>query len=873
MDPGPVSGIGPKAESLRLLIEAGLPVPEARFLDADAFREHLGRTGLADVLRRAGDAGPDHRAARSAIEGVEVDARVARRLRGWHHELGGGALAVRSSGTAEDLPHASFAGQHGTYFVADADGLVDRVRDCWASLYSERATAYRKRNGIAHDAVSMAVIVQRLVPAVAAGVVFTVDPVSGADDVVVEACAGLGEALVSGKVVPDRFVFARDGLAAREIVAGRKPVRVTTSAGPGADAVVEEALDEKDATALSVDEATALEVARLALRAEGLFGAPVDVEWAFDGQTVWLLQARPITARAPSPAGAVADAAPAPSPAAGSPVVWSNVNTGEILPDVASPMTWSVIHGHAQEIFGGAFGALGVRLDARSSIGLVGGRIYFNLNALRAAVAHLPGLDVTTMLGGMQGFVELPPVPEEHTLGRRAIARAMLGFPVWLYRHTARKAARFTEVLRLENDESYARLCAPMSADEAWSRTEHLMGGFSRFNESLAFMFEAMFGFAALGAVTKRWLDDESGALANLLVAGSGDVVSAESGRALWDLAVLARADDYVLGAVTSAAEWPQVRSELEHRASDGVDEAATFLAAWDAFMVAFGHHRRGELEFANASWAERPDYILGIVRGYLAHDEGVDPTRAFARRAEEAHLVADECLAGLRGPVRRAVFRRALAWGRSSARARENIKSEAIRWLVAIRLTMLVLADRLVERGVLGARDDVFFLTYEELASVMQGESRDVRPLVATRRAEHERLARLSPPPVVIGVWDEASAGWDVPTDVRTLEGMSVSAGVARGPARVFLSVDDDEAVLPGEILVAPFTDPGWTPYFIPAAGIVMDMGGLLSHGSIIAREYGIPAVVNVGPATRIIETGQLIEVDGDAGVVRILS
>jgi phosphohistidine swiveling domain-containing protein len=263
---------------------------------------------------------------------------------------------------------------------------------------------------------------------------------------------------------------------------------------------------------------------------------------------------------------------------------------------------------------------------------------------------------------------------------------------------------------------------------------------------------------------------------------------------------------------------------------------------------------------------------VLGVVRSYLADDRGSDPLRAYAERAAAADRAVADSLATLRNPLKRAIFKRVLGWGRASARTRENMKSEAVRWMVAIRHALLALGGRMAEADALDRADDIFFFEYEELPALVEDGEEDWRRLVAERRAEHARLEKLSPPPVVIGAWDERSGPWTAHSDSRVLTGISVSAGCARGPARVFLSADTDEPVLPGEILVAPFTDPGWTPYFVPAAGIVMDMGGLLSHGSIIAREYGIPAVVNVGPATRIISTGQIIEVDGDAGEVRII-
>jgi len=851
-----LGGAGPKAESLRRMSAAGLPVPEARFIGAGAYREHADRAGVPALVEAAADPA----AVRAAIEAAPVDPALDGVLRDWWRDLGAEMLAVRSSGTAEDLPGMSFAGQHGTYFVSDADSLVARVRDCWASLFTDRAVAYRLEHGVPHDSVAMGVIVQRLVDARAAGVAFTEDPITGSDDsVIVEACLGLGEALVSGKVSPDRFVFARPGLALSEKSAGDKRIRV---APDGSGGVGETAVPADEAGAFAIDDARAREVAELSLRAARAIGASADVEWAFDGESVWLLQARPITAAA----------RPAVAATTATPIIWSNVNTGEILPDVATPMTWSVIHGHAEQIFGGMFGALGVHVDSSRLVGLVGGRVYFNLSMLRESFAHFPGMDPDTMLGGMHDYVQLPPL--EPVRGRPtwpALLRAAVSMPAYVIRHRPGKAPRFAASMREVAESSIRAAAAAPDAESAYRLFLDLETHFDDFNDALAFMAVAMLGYGLLGGLTRKWLGDTTGSLASRLVAGSGDVVSAESGHALWRLSARARASQAVRGPLLVGIGWDDVRDRLE--AAAGRDPGvAEFLASWDAFMTEYGHHRRGELELANPTWAERPEYVLGIVRAYVVEEAGDDPLAAYERRAEDAETAAGECRARL-GSLKRAAFGRVLGWGRASARTRENIKSEAVRWFVAIRHALLAVGARLVEAGTLESAEDVFFVECGELDELVHRPGkRDWRALVATRRAEHARFAALSPPPVVVGDWDER-AGWDVSEHGRTLKGISVSSGVARGRARVFLSADTDDTVYPGEILVAPFTDPGWTPYFVPAAGIVMDMGGLLSHGSIIAREYGIPAVVNVGPATRIISTGNLIEVDGDAGEVRILS
>jgi pyruvate,water dikinase len=253
----------------------------------------------------------------------------------------------------------------------------------------------------------------------------------------------------------------------------------------------------------------------------------------------------------------------------------------------------------------------------------------------------------------------------------------------------------------------------------------------------------------------------------------------------------------------------------------------------------------------------------------------GQDARAEHAARAEAAERLAADCRRRLRNPLKRLTFGFLLRQARVGSAVRENTKSEAVRHLAVVRAMLLEVADRLVDRGVLDTRDDVFFLDLDELETITRDTSAlDVRSLVATRHRERAINEAMTPPPIVIGGVidpdDVAAAAAVEPSDVLT--GIAVSPGCVRGPARVILRATDDAHVRAGEILVAPFTDPGWTPYFVPAAGIVMDMGGLLSHGSIVARELGKPAVVNVGPATRTIRNGQTIEVDGDNGEVRIL-
>jgi pyruvate,water dikinase len=343
----------------------------------------------------------------------------------------------------------------------------------------------------------------------------------------------------------------------------------------------------------------------------------------------------------------------------------------------------------------------------------------------------------------------------------------------------------------------------------------------------------------------------------------------AEAGLALWRLAVLAHADGDTEAAVSSENNWPEVRARLCR-----TEPGRKFLAAWDAFMTEHGHHCRGEFELSNARWCETPDYILGLVRGYLRSLGRSDPLENQLRLAEERERLTVQCRARLKHPVKRWIFSHSLHRAQELTVYREQLKNLGIRRFAFVRRVLLVLGRRLHEQGSLSCRDDIFFLEVSELEPVaMGGASFDWRERIKSRRQEYEKNLELSPPRIVNGIFDPNAPGWPVAdADAKLLEGIPVSPGVVTGPARVILRADEHEHVLAGEILIAPFTDPAWSPYFVTAAGVVMEQGGILSHGSIVAREYGLPAVTNVASATRAIRTGDLVRVDGNCGRVSVL-
>jgi pyruvate,water dikinase len=367
----------------------------------------------------------------------------------------------------------------------------------------------------------------------------------------------------------------------------------------------------------------------------------------------------------------------------------------------------------------------------------------------------------------------------------------------------------------------------------------------------------------------RDWLHEPEPAFGYRLFAALGGMPTAEAGLALWRLAELAHADRDTEAAVDSDDGWSRVCARLQL-----TEPGRQVLTAWNAFMAEHGHHCRGELELFNARWSETPDYVLGLVRGYLRSLGRSHPLEHQRRLAGEREQLTEQCRRRLNNPVKRWIFSWSLRRAQKLAVFREEAKSVGVRQLACTRRVLLTLGQRLHEQGILSCRDDIFFLEIAEIEPVATGSaSFNWRERIELRRREYEQNLKLSPPPLVVGRFDPVLPAWPVADEeTKLLVGIPVSPGVVTGSARVILKTNNHEQVLPGEILVAPFTDPAWSPYFITAAGLVVEQGGILSHGSIVAREYGLPAVTNVASATRVIRTGDLIQVDGNRGVVKVL-
>ncbi|QVQ52605.1 pyruvate, water dikinase [Spiractinospora alimapuensis] len=741
-------------------------------------------------------------------------------------------VAVRSSATAEDLPEASFAGQQDTLLdVVGVEALLDAVQRCWDSLTGERAVAYRRAHTI--DDAAMAVVVQRMVRPRAAGVLFTANPLTNArTEMVVDAVAGLGTGVVDGARDTDHYVLGEDALGATSGCLGREDLAVLRAAGQ---------------------------------RLQHLFGAPQDAEWAIDtAGTLWLLQSRPITTLFPLPPAKDADTH-----------LYFHVGHMQGLVRPVTPMGMSLLHQ--------------VLVDWLAGVGV--------------SITRAQAADVMTAVGGRM-YVDLTPFLRDRT------TRDRLGPSLSAYGPTAAKAVRHAlsdprfaprpgrsvpwgPSLRVA-----ASLAGPLIAGTAaaLARPAHARA------KAFASMRRTRDRIVPLGptVTAERELQRATGIEVAFMRVRMGSLIPPLGAGMLAQqvprLLLRGVADTAEISAVfrgmphnvtteMDLALWEVSRRAAQHgdllRDTPPAELAERYLAGTlpefglSGFLRTYGHRAAGEVDVGNPRWREDPTPVLAAIAGYLrVEDPEQAPPRRFARAAEEAQRHAATLVrrAGRTRPVRAWLAGFFLQRARELGGLRELPKFVWLYALAESRRSLLAVGERLRDAGRLAEADDVMFLDLTELGEMVR-HGVDHRALVAQRRAVHARESRRHYVPGVL-----LSDGTDVEAELAapdapegTLVGMAAAPGRATGPARVVRDPRGAE-VRPGEILVAPTTDPGWTPLFMTAAGLVTETGSPIAHGPTVAREYGIPAAICVRDATTLITTGDVITVDGSAGRVEFV-
>ncbi len=859
--------VGGKGANLGVLTAAGVRVPVGFCVTTEAFdrflAEDAGFAGLmtrleevergdVDAAREIGAALREHVTTQPVPDDLSLPILEAWRAAGGEAHT----WAVRSSATAEDLPDASSAGQQDTYLnVAGEQALLDNTRACWASLYTDRAILYRLENDIPHRDVSLSVVVQRMVLPRTSGILFTADPVSGHRGVVaIDAGFGLGEALVSGLVSADLYRLDKATGALIESKVGDKSIAIVPVDGGGTRTEELSAERRAERVLSDGDLAQLLDVAR---RIEATQGCPQDIEWCFDDDGLHVVQSRPITSLYP-----LADPAPQPGH------VYFCFNHFQVMTDAMPPMVCSIWRTLLP--LGRAPADLRVASISPWSE-VAAGRIFLNLApALRfPPVRHLflKALHHIDRLAGaaVAELVARPSFRDGPRVNPRSVVRVMapLGAQLqsWLWFRNPvgvleRRNAWLAEIL----EAGRRQMSTGSTSLERLRSTREFLGAFFA---DLVELPPIVLGGVFAGAVVRRLVPD-SDDLVDALGRGLAGNVTTEMDLDVGDLADVARRAEGVADLLRAGGDWRTAPGGLE------------FGEALDGFLEQHGMRAPSEIDLSRPRWREDPSSVLQAVAGNLVHaDPGShrEHRAALDGKAKEAAAELERRAGrGLLGFIRKRLVRRLIRTHRALSAMREHPKLGLVSALDHVRILLLEIGDELVAAERIDVSDDVWFFEFDELLAALEDPATELRSRVAVRRAEHVRNQALYPPRVMTGegeIPQVRHAAGDAPDGA--LVGSPASAGVVEGIARVVMD-PRAEMLDKGEILVAPFTDPGWTPLFLNAAGLVMEVGGLMTHGSVVAREYGIPAVVCVPGATKQIRTGQRIRVHGDGGWVEVL-
>jgi rifampicin phosphotransferase len=870
--------VGGKARNLARLVALGMPVPEGfvltsevfdRFLEANALRDRI--DALCQDLDPADIAAFHDRASSiaSLVGNSAMPDDIQRLIEEIPARLLCDTLVARSSAVGEDGERASFAGQLDSVLgLRSAGDLTRAVQTCWLSYWSERALFYRMaRSAGLHG---MAVIVQRQVDARVSGVLFTRAPAgltdAGPDDLLIEYCSGLGDGLVSGRLEPGRLTVSRADLAVRT-VAEIPPDEATED--------VQEFLTTR----------RILDLTRHALRLEREFGTPQDIEWSIDaGGELWILQSRPITTTdVPREDDATA--------------VWSNANVNENFPQPISPLLYSIAstgYYHYFRSLGLAFGVSRWRLDAmeqplRGIIGVHGGRMYYNLTNIHSILRMAPfGEQLANAFNQFVGASEITAQPKgalkwsdarNHVAAAAELVR-IAGCAAWQYAWMRRRLEAFERTVdafasRTHPDRLHTQ-GLPELLDEL--RGFVVIRNHRWKNASLADA-ASMICYALLQHVLKT--AGYGQALHNRLLRALPGVPSVVPPLRLWELSQIIRADESLRGLFADNSA-PHVLAAIRRD-----ERFAAFRRQFERFLEEWGFRSSAELMLTIPSLQEDPVPAIELLKEY-ATGEGEAPGQIMARQAAERLAETSTLLRQLlrRSPARAAGVWILLRWTQRAVAYRERARLKQALLYTRCRRIALAIGERFVHKRILRRRDDIFMLSCREIAELGTGRAMfpyGVQALVDLRLRDHAVLTAMQPPDTIRlpeGDYLACVAGTgQAPLDdtladhewVPVLQGTGACGGRADARAAVLADVREAGLLQRGEVLVTRQTDPGWGPVFCLISGLVIERGGMLSHGAIIAREFGLPCVVGVRDATRRIAHGAHITVDGDLGTCTI--
>ncbi|HDR7963466.1 phosphoenolpyruvate synthase [Bacillus wiedmannii] len=785
---------------------------------------------------------------REVIMAVEIPSDVVEAVAHYLSRFGNEhAYAVRSSATAEDLPYASFAGQQDTYLnIIGEEAVLQHVRKCWASLFTERAVMYRMQNEFEHNQVSICVVVQKMVFPEASGILFTADPVTSNRKVVsIDASFGLGEALVSGLVSADNYKV-KEGEITETIIATKKVAIYALKEG-GTET---KQIDPAQQKLQTLSEQQILQLASIGRQIEAYFGCPQDIEWCLVDDTFYIVQSRPITTLYPIPE--VNDEENH---------VYVSVGHQQMMTDPLKPLGMSLFQltsfGQRFQAGGRLFVDVAQRLASPTSRELLLNMIGNSEPLIKDAL--------TTVVERDDCITLLPEDEKEKSVGKS-------GPPASSQPQIENNPAIVTDLIK-KNQSSIEELKRNMQMKSGVDVLDFILEDIQQLKkilfdpQSMAVIMAGMDASTWINEKMEQWLGEKNAA--DALSQSVQNNITSEMGLVLLDVADVIR-------------PYPKIIAYLQHVENDNfLDELVQFKGgekardAISAFLNKYGMRCSGEIDITKTRWSEKPTTIVPMILNNIRDFEAGASKRKFEEGLQEALKKEEELVDRLQhlpeGKQKVEETKRMIRNIRNCIGYREYPKYGMINRYFIYKQALLKEAEQLVQSGVIHEVDDIYYLTFEELHEVVRTNKLDYE-LIHQQKNEYKLYEKLTPPRVMTSDGEIITGKYkreNLPVDA--IVGLPVSSGVIEGRARVILNMEEAN-LEEGDILVTAFTDPGWTPLFVSIKGLVTEVGGLMTHGAVIAREYGLPAVVGVENATKLIKDGQRIRVHGTEGYIEVL-
>ena len=835
----------------------GIQVPEGFCVTTVGYEQVIGKNGAFQTLlnqlamlkiEERDRIGEISKQIREVIMAVEIPVDVVESVAHYLSHFGDEhAYAVRSSATAEDLPYASFAGQQDTYLnVIGKENILQHIKKCWASLFTDRAVIYRMQNGFDHNQVSICVVIQKMVFPEASGILFTADPITSNRKVLsIDASFGLGEALVSGLVSADNYKVKEDEIVEKVIATKKLAIYGRKEGGTERKKIAPN--QQKFQT---LTEQQILQLARIGRQIEAYFGCPQDIEWCLVDDTIYIVQSRPITTLYPIP----------------------EVNDGE------NHVYISVGH---QQMMTDAMKPLGLSfflLTTSAPMCKAGGRLFVDATQRRASPASRDYLintlgksdplirDALTTVIERENFIKLLSDDEKEKDLSKNVPPAS----------SQQQPENDPEIVTnlIKNSElSIEELKRNMQTKSGVDILDFILEDIQQlkkvlFNsQSIAIIMAGMNASSWINEKMEQWLGEKNAA--DVLSQSVQHNITSEMGLALLDVADVIR-------------PYPEVIAYLQHVEDDRfLDELIQFKGgekvrdAIDAFLNKYGMRCSGEIDITKTRWSEQPATIIPMILNHIRDFEYGASKRKFEEGLQEALKKEKELLERLQhlpdGEQKVEETKRMICNLRNFIGYREYPKYGMIHRYFIYKQALLKEAEKLVQNNVLDEIEDIYYLTFEELHEVVRTNKLDYK-IIHKQKNAYKLYEKLTPPRVITSDGEIITGKYkreNLPAEA--IVGLPVSSGVVEGRARVILNMEDAN-LEDGDILVTAFTDPGWTPLFVSIKGLVTEVGGLMTHGAVIAREYGLPAVVGVENATKLIKDGQRIRVHGTEGYIEVL-